>query len=88
MESIYNGARIETIASEDPGCGGWTCEILVYLPLRDHSTLIKRASVSRRNYATQAEAETEAILFARQWIDDGTPNRYSGLNYLSCGPRS
>jgi hypothetical protein len=47
----------------------WTFDAVVHIPqgARDRVTELK----ATRDFASEAEAETEAVAFVKKWIDDG-----------------
>ena len=75
MEEIYNEHYIYSDGRLIPGRSKWAPTVNVYW-MEDGRPRSKRWGVShfKGSFPTKEEAEKEAHLFAKKWIDDGKPN--------------
>jgi hypothetical protein len=68
----YKGHHITASAVQLADTGQWEPRFVVTELTEDDPALITPRTITR-TFPTEAKAEMEALLFAKEWIDDGKP---------------
>jgi hypothetical protein len=69
MGREYKGHVFDILVKPVHDSNRWTFDAVIHIPqgARDRVTELK----ATRDFASEAEAETEAVAFVKKWIDDG-----------------
>ena len=72
MDDVYKGHHIQSVPKHLlPDSNRWTAHVVINWAVRSREQF--REFDVKRGFATQEEAEREALEFAKKWIDDGKP---------------
>jgi hypothetical protein len=71
IKETYNGHEIIALAVQLADSEEWQPRFIVVESNEDPAMITPRTI--DRSFPTEQEAEREALLFAKRWIDDGKP---------------